>query len=186
MAKVKEPVSGFSHALGGLASIAGLVLMVVFASIAENRNSFMIVSVSIFGTTLVLLYTFSALYHLLNLGEKGTSILRKFDHIMIYFLIAGTYTPILLGPMRGGWGWSLFGVVWGLALLGTLLTIFWINAPRWLTTGIYLGMGWLVLVAIYPLIITFGDLDAISTLWWLVAGGLSYTARSNYIWSQVA
>ena len=116
MKKIKEPISGFSHALGALLSIAGLALMVVFASITENRSAFMIVSVSIFGATLVLLYTFSALYHLLNLGPKGTELFRKLDHIMIYCLIAGTYTPIVLGPMRGGWGWSVFGVVWGLAV----------------------------------------------------------------------
>ena len=95
--------------------------------------------------------------------------------LMIYFLIAGTYTPICLGPLRGGWGWSIFGVVWGLAILGLFLTIFWIKAPRWLTTGIYLGMGWIVIIAIYPIIVIFRDLNALGSLLWLLAGGIFYT-----------
>ena len=85
-------------------------------------------------------------------------LLRKFDHIMIYILIASTYTPICLGPLRGGWGWSIFGVVWGLAIIGIILTATWINAPRWLTTGIYLLMGWTVIIAVYPMIKIFSSL----------------------------
>lgn len=124
---------------------------------------------------LILLYTFSSLYHLLNVSEKATRVLRKFDHIMIYILIASTYTPICLGPLRGGWGWSIFGIVWGLAIIGTVLTATWINAPRWLTTGIYLAMGWTVIIAIYPMISIFNSLGALSSLLWLLAGGIFYT-----------
>lgn len=124
---------------------------------------------------LILLYTFSSLYHLLNVGEKATRVLRKFDHIMIYILIASTYTPICLGPLRGGWGWSIFGVVWGLAIIGTILTATWLNAPRWLTTGIYLLMGWTVIIAVYPMITIFNSLGALSSLWWLLLGGIFYT-----------
>ncbi len=124
---------------------------------------------------LILLYTFSSLYHLLNVGEKTTRVLRKFDHIMIYILIASTYTPICLGPLRGGWGWSIFGIVWGLAIVGIVLTATWINAPRWLTTGIYLAMGWTVIIAVYPMITIFNSRDALSSLWWLLAGGIFYT-----------
>ena len=100
---------------------------------------------------------------------------RKFDHIMIYILIASTYTPICLGPLRGPWGWSIFGVVWGIALIGTILTSVWLKAPRWLTTSLYLIMGWTVIVAIYPVIITFSKLNMLHSLWWLVAGGIFYT-----------
>lgn len=174
MAKIKDPVSGFSHAFGAALSVAGLVLLIVYAAL-YGEGAWDIVSFTIFGVGLLLLYTFSSLYHLLNLGEKGTRVFRKFDHIMIYILIAATYTPICLGPLRGGWGWSIFGVVWGIALIGIFLTIFWLNAPRWLTTSIYLAMGWTVIVAIYPMLTTFASLNALGSLLWLLAGGILYT-----------
>ena len=95
--------------------------------------------------------------------------------MMIYILIAATYTPICLGPLRGPWGWSIFGVVWGLAILGIILTAVWIKAPRWLTTSIYVGMGWLVMIMAYPLLKTFQELNALPSLLWLLAGGIFYT-----------
>lgn len=174
MKKIKDPVSGFSHLIGGVLSIAGLALLVVYASL-YGEGAWDIVSFSIFGTGLVLLYTFSSLYHLLNLGETGTRVFKKFDHIMIYVLIAASYTPICLGPLRGGWGWSIFGIVWALAVLGIILTAVWIKAPRWLTTSIYIAMGWLVIIMIYPLLKTFYELNALSSLWWLLIGGIFYT-----------
>lgn len=174
MAKIKDPVSGFSHAFGAVLSVAGLVLLIVYAAL-YGEGAWDIVSFTIFGVGLLLLYTFSSLYHLLNLGEKGTRVFRKFDHIMIYILIAATYTPICLGPLRGGWGWSIFGVVWGIALIGIFLTIFWLNAPRWLTTSLYLAMGWTVIVAVYPMLTTFASLNALGSLLWLLAGGILYT-----------
>lgn len=173
--KVKDPVSGFTHLAGAIASIVGLVFLIIMPALYSNEKGWDIVSFTIFGVGLILLYTFSSLYHLLNVGETATRVLRKFDHIMIYILIAATYTPICLGPLRGGWGWSIFGVVWGLAVVGTVLTATWINAPRWLTTGIYLAMGWTVIVAIYPMITIFKELNALSSLWWLLAGGIFYT-----------
>ena len=112
---------------------------------------------------------------MLDLNEKTMTLLKKIDHVMIYFLIAGTYTPIVLGPLRGPWGWSIFGIIWALAIAGMFLTLFWINAPRWLTTGIYLGMGWFAILVIYPIILTFRDLEALSSLWWLLAGGIFYS-----------
>lgn len=174
MVKIKDPVSGFSHLAGAILSVAGLVFLIIYATLF-GEGAWDIVSFTIFGTGLILLYTFSSLYHLLNLGKTGTRVFRKFDHIMIYVLIASTYTPICLGPLRGGWGWSIFGVVWGIALLGILLTIFWLNAPRWLTTGLYLAMGWTVIVAVYPMITIFASLNALSSLLWLLAGGIFYT-----------
>lgn len=174
MKKIKDPISGFSHLIGALLSIVGLVLLIVFAS-KYGEGAWDIISFSIFGAGLILLYTFSSLYHLLNLKEKVTTILRKFDHIMIYILIAATYTPICLGPLRGPWGWTIWGIVWGLAMIGIILTSVWINAPRLLTTAIYLAMGWTVIVAIYPIITIFSSLNALGSLWWLVAGGILYT-----------
>jgi len=172
--KIKDPVSGFSHLFGMFLSIAGLVLLIITA-VNDSNGVYDIVSFTIFGASLILLYAASSIYHLLNLSEHANTILKKFDHIMIYILIAGSYTPICLGVMRGGWGWSIFGVVWGLAISGLFLTIFWIKAPRWFTTGIYLGMGWIVLIAIYPIIIKFKSLGGLSSLWWLLAGGISYS-----------
>lgn len=176
MSKLKDPVSGLTHAFGGVLSIAGLVLMIVFCALYSNEKAWDIVSCSIFGAGLILLYTFSALYHLLNLKEKGTKIFRKFDHIMIYILIAATYTPICLGPLRGGWGWTIFGIVWGLAILGTILTAVWIEAPRWLTTSIYIAMGWMVVIAAFPMIQIFSQIPrGMEALGWLLAGGVFYT-----------
>ena len=94
---------------------------------------------------------------------------------MIYVLIAATYTPICLGPMRGPWGWSIFGIIWGFAILGIILTAVWIKAPRALTTSIYLAMGWVVLIAIYPLFKVFQEANLLYSLAWLVAGGIFYT-----------
>lgn len=176
MKKIKDPVSGFTHLIGAVLSIAGLVLMIINCAIYSNEKAWDIVSCTIFGTGLILLYTFSSLYHLLNLKEKGTRVFRKFDHIMIYILIAATYTPICLGPLRGGWGWSIFGIVWGLAILGTILTAVWINAPRALTTSIYVAMGWLVVIAAFPMIKIFSAIPkGMEALGWLLAGGIFYT-----------
>lgn len=174
MRKVKDPVSGFSHLFGAMFSIAGLALLIIYAA-KYGEGMYDIVSFSIFGVGLILLYTFSSLYHLLNLKEKGTTILKKFDHMMIYVLIAATYTPMCLGPLRGPWGWSIFGVVWGLTAFGIVLTAVWIKAPRWLTTSIYICMGWIVVIMAYPLIKVFMDANAISSLLWLLAGGIFYT-----------
>lgn len=171
---IKDPVSGFSHLIGMLLSIAGLVLLIVYAAI-YGEGAWDIVTFTIFGVALVLLYLFSSLYHLLNLGETGTKVFKKFDHMMIYILIAATYTPICLGPLRGPWGWSIFGVVWGLAVLGVILTAVWIKAPRWLTTSIYIAMGWLVVIMAYPFITTFKSLNALPSVLWLLLGGIFYT-----------
>lgn len=175
MKKIKDPVSGFTHLFGAVLSIVGLVFLIIVPAIYSNEKAWDIVSFTIFGVGLILLYTFSSLYHLLNVGQTATRVLRKFDHIMIYVLIASTYTPICLGPLRGGWGWSIFGIVWGLAIIGIILTATWINAPRWLTTGIYLAMGWTVIVAVYPMITTFSRLGTLFSLLWLLAGGIFYT-----------
>ncbi|MBI3111664.1 MAG: hemolysin III family protein [Ignavibacteriales bacterium] len=167
--KLRDPVSGLTHAAGLLLSIAGLVLLVTYAALDEK--TWHIVSFSIFGTSLILLYGASSLYHLLPVGERGVTILRKIDHIMIYILIAGTYTPVCLVALRGSWGWSLFGIVWGLALGGIVMKLFWMKAPRWLSTVIYLSMGWLVVIAFVPL------LQALPPggILWLSIGGMSYT-----------
>ena len=173
MAKVRDLVSGLTHCIGAGLSLVGLVVLIVFAAIWGD--AFDIVSFTIFGTALFLMYLFSTLYHWLNIGSKGLSIFRKFDHIMIYILIAASYTPICLGPLRGPWGWSIFGIVWGLAVLGTILTAIWIKAPRFFTTTIYVAMGWIVLIAVIPLVQTFKEANLLYSLLWLLVGGIFYT-----------
>ena len=130
-----------------------------------------------FGVSMILLYTASGMYHAVKASPKVTLVLRKLDHVMIFFMIAGSYTPFCLLPLRGPWGWSLLGTIWGLALVGAVIKLFWMNAPRWLSTGFYVLMGWLVVVAVYPLV------QSVETpsLIWLGVGGLFYTvgARST-------
>lgn len=173
MAKVRDLVSGLTHCIGAGLSIVGLVLLIVFSAIWGDAYD--VVSFTIFGVGLVLLYLFSTLYHWLNISEKGIRVFKKFDHMMIYVLIAATYTPVCLGPLRGPWGWSIFGVIWGLTILGIILTALWINAPRALTTSIYIAMGWMVVIACYPLIKVFSEAGMLSSLLWLLAGGIFYT-----------
>lgn len=173
MAKVRDFVSGLTHCIAAALSLVGLVLLIVFSSL--KGDAFDIVSFTIFGVALFLLYLFSTLYHWLNISEKALIVFKKFDHIMIYILIAASYTPICLGPMRGPWGWSIFGVIWGFAVLGIIFTSIWIKAPRALTTSIYMVMGWTVLVAIFPLINAFKNANMLFSLWWLLLGGIFYT-----------
>ena len=167
--KLRDPVSGLTHLLGTLLSIPALILLIYYA--AKMATVWHVVSFAIFGASMILLYTASSLYHLLPISDKGTLVLRKIDHMMIYVLIAGTYTPICLVPLRGPWGWSLFGSVWGIAITGIFMTAFWIHAPRWLSTLIYTLMGWLVVIAFFPL----AHSMPAGGIAWLVAGGLLYT-----------
>ena len=167
--KVKDPFSGFSHLVGAVLSVIGLVLLVRYA--VTDGTVWHVVAFSIFGASLILLYTASSLYHLLTVSEKGSLILRKIDHTMIYVLIAGTYTPVCLIPLRGGWGWSILISIWAIAMAGIILKLLWFNAPRWLYTLFYLVMGWLIVIAFIPLLHTM----PFAAVMWLVAGGLLYT-----------
>jgi len=167
--KLKDPVSGLTHALGALLAVAGLAALV--AQGVRHGTVWHVVSYAIYGASLIMLYSASAIYHLFPVSEATGRILRRMDHMMIYVLIAGTYTPFCLVPLRGVWGWTIFGVIWGCALGGFALKIFWMNAPRWLYTGIYLAMGWLIVVAGYPL----AKATSSTVLFWMVAGGLFYS-----------
>lgn len=173
MAKVRDFMSGLTHCVGASLSLVGLVILIIYAAI--NGDAFDVVSFTIFGSGLLLTYLFSTLYHWLNIGEKGLSVFRKFDHIMIYFLIAASYTPVCLGPLRGPWGWSIFGIVWGFAILGIIFSSIWIKAPRVITTTLYLIMGWVVLIALIPLINVYKQANLLYSLWWLLIGGIFYT-----------
>lgn len=165
----RDAVSAISHFAGFLLAIAGTCVLIVRGS--KIGGALYAASFAIFGAAMMLLYLASATYHWLNLSERATLILRKLDHAMIYILIAGTYTPICVIALSGLWGTSLLIAIWSLALGGIFLTFFYFQAPRWLTTGIYILMGWLVIIAFVPL------LHALSPagFTWLVAGGVSYT-----------
>lgn len=177
---IKEEVwSALIHGIGVALSIAGLVILVVFSSL--DGDVWAIVSTAIFGTSMIVLYSASTLYHAMpNLEIKKK--LKKFDHISIYYLIAGTYTPFLLVNMRGTTGWTVFGIVWGLALIGTFLKLFTQGSGTkiW-SIGLYLIMGWMIVFASKQLV---AQLPSIG-LTFLVLGGLFYTLGVFfYIWKS--
>jgi hemolysin III len=157
-----------THGLGFLMSIPALVFLVVFASL--QGTAWHVVSFTIFGVSLVLLYFASTVFHMSTDPELRKR-LKVFDHSAIFLLIAGTYTPFTLVVLNGPWGWSLFGVVWGMALAGIVLKLFFTGRYMTLSTVLYVIMGWTILVAIYPLYLAFPG----AGMFWLVAGGLSYT-----------
>jgi len=166
----REPASGFSHLAGALLSVAGLVSLLCVA--ISNRDVWQIVSFSIFGASMILLYSASAAYHLVNASEKAIRILQKIDHSMIFVLIAGTYTPICLTLLRGRLGYWLLALIWSCAAAGIVMKMFFFDIPRLLYTGVYLIMGWIAVFVIVPLYRAGGPLPLI----WLLAGGLFYTA----------
>lgn len=174
MRKKPDVFSGVSHLIGAVLSLAALVALVTVA--AHYGSVWHVVSFAIFGASLIMLYTASTLYHLIPAGPKWITILRKLDHSMIFVLIAGSYTPYCLVALRGPWGYGLLSAVWGIATLGIVLKIIWLGAPRWLYTGFYLFMGWLVVVAIVPLIQNVPR----QALLWLAVGGLLYTMGAMF------
>ncbi len=164
----EEFVNVLSHGIGFLLSVAALSLMVVFASL--DGDAWHIVGVSIFGASLVVLYLASTLFHW-SVKPTLRKYLNVFDHSAIYVLIAGTYTPFLLVTLNGPWGWSLFGVIWGLAVAGVIFKMFFTGKFDKLSLLIYVLMGWLILIAIVPLVQNLSLLG----LMWLFIGGISYS-----------
>jgi len=171
----RDHFSGFSHLFGAIMAIAGLCVLVAQATL--YGDAWHIVSFAIFGTCMILMFAASTVYHLVNAKEHVILLLKRIDHMAIFIMIAGTYTPICLVPLRGTTGWLLFGIVWGLAIAGIFMKAFWIGAPRWLSTVIYLGMGWISVFAIPPLL----DTAVPEVLDWLIYGGICYTLGAvNY------
>jgi hemolysin III len=163
--------NSLTHGIGALLAVAGLVVLAVAAS--RQGSTATLVGCVVFGAALVLLYTSSTLYHSLgHVHARAGTVLRALDHSAIFLLIAGTYTPFTLGVLQGGWGWTLFGLVWGLAAFGVLVKAF--AGIRWhgLSTALYVGMGWLALIAAKPL----WESLPLAGLAWLLAGGVAYTA----------
>jgi hemolysin III len=164
----EEVASLVTHALGAVLSIVALVTM-IFLSMGEPLK---IVSASVFGTSLVLLYSSSTLYHFFT-SLRWKAYFQSLDHACIYLLIAGSYTPITLITLRGAIGWWLFGIVWALAIFGVLIkTLRKGKKDHWISTALYLAMGWLVVFALGPLVRNL----PMAGVWWLVAGGLAYSS----------
>ncbi len=164
----EEFANSITHGFGILFSIVAISLLVTF-SVLEG-SPIAIFSCSIFGGSILLLYTFSTLYHAFQ-EERVKGWLRTFDHVSIYFLIAGTYTPFLLIGIKGTLGWVMFGIIWTLAALGLIFKLYFINRFKRASLLLYLGMGWMAILLIKPLLET----QSTTTLYWIGAGGLSYT-----------
>ena len=166
----EEIANAITHGAGLIASIAALPVLILAA--LHQQDVWQIVGGAIFGATLILLYLASTIYHALPLRRsRAKRLLRVLDHSAIYLLIAGTYTPFTLGVLRGPWGWALLGTIWGLALFGIIAKFtLGFRFPR-LSTMLYIGMGWLVVIALHPLATRVSP----TGLAWLVAGGLCYT-----------
>lgn len=166
--KSEEVANAITHGLGAALSVVGLVVLVLRAS--ETGDPWRIVSFSVFGATMVLLYVGSTLYHSLA-HTRARKIFKILDHSLIYLLIAGTYTPFLLVYLRGPWGWSLIGVLWGLALAGAVFKALFADRFSGVSTALYLGMGWAGAIAVKPLL----QEVPMSALQWLLAGGVAYS-----------
>ena len=162
-----ERFNSISHLLGAIAALVGMIILV--AGAARQGNSLKIISFSIYGISLLCLYTMSTLYH--SLRGKAKLIFRKLDHYSIYFLIAGTYTPFALVTLHGGWGWTIFCIIWGLAIAGVLLETLPQGKNRVLSITIYLSMGWLMIIALKPLLAAL----PFAGFCWLLLGGCFYT-----------
>jgi hemolysin III len=162
-----ERFNSISHLIGAAAALAGVAGLIVIA--AQQGDPWKVVSFSIYGASLILLYLFSTLYH--SLHHAGKTVFQKLDHLAIYLLIAGTYTPFTLVTLRGRWGWVLFGLIWGLAVLGIVLEVFLRKGRRIVPVVIYLAMGWLIVIVLKPLL---GSLTRAGFIW-LLLGGLFYT-----------
>jgi hemolysin III len=175
----EEIANAVTHGIGALLSVAGLAVMVSYAT--TLGDAYRIVGAAVFGITMVLLYLASTIYHSVH-GAQIKPLLRKIDHASIYLLIAGTYTPFTLVSLPGAWGWSLFGIVWGLAVFGVAFKLLFIHKFEFASVLVYLLMGWLGAVAVKPIIANLST----DGLVWVAAGGLFYTGGVLfYMWRRL-
>ena len=165
--KFREPVNGFTHLGGAIASAGGLVALLIIGWQGIEK----IVSLFVYGLSLISLFAASATYHLADVRPKIQEILRKVDHSAIYLLIAGTYTPFCINAFTGFWRWGMLSIIWSLALIGILVKVFTVNAPRWLSAGVYVVMGWLCIAALGEMLVVLPTF----ALTWLIVGGIIYT-----------
>ncbi len=166
---LKDPGSSITHFIGMLMAVFSAMPLLIKA--AQNPDSVHVVSLGIFILSMILLYGASATYHALDLSERANRILRKIDHMMIFVLIAGTYTPVCLIVLGGTVGYGLLALVWGIAIAGILVKAFWITCPKWFSSALYIAMGWVCVLAFTQI------LNSLSreAFFWLLAGGIIYT-----------
>ena len=165
--KMREPVNSLTHWVGAALALGGLAVLLVVGWSTPAK----IISLVVYGVSLIAMFSASAAYHMVRVKDRLLEIYRKVDHAAIFFLIAGTYTPFCVNAFHGFWKWGLLGIVWSLALIGIIVKVFYIRAPRWVNAGIYLIMGWLSVSAA-------GQFLAVLPAWvlgWLIAGGILYT-----------
>ncbi len=167
----RDPVSGLTHLFGALASLIGLIILIIYELNIPNSTPLGLVAVIMFGISLILLYTASSVYHLVKSSDKVIKILRKLDHSMIFVLIAGTYTPVCLISLNGKLRWIMFISIWALAVIGVSFKMIWFNCPRWLSTLFYVFMGWIAVFLISPI----SKAININGIAWLILGGVFYT-----------
>lgn len=167
--RLREPVNGLTHGFAALAAVAGLGLLIY---LAQDGKPLVLAALAVYGVTLVLMFAASAGYHMVDARPAVMLFLRKLDHSAIYLLIAGTYTPVCLHYFDGFWRWGMVAVIWSLAVVGVAVKLFVIRAPRWLTAGVYLFMGWLSVIAAREIVTTLPP----AALVWLLLGGLFFTA----------
>lgn len=165
--KLREPVNSLTHWGGAILAVIGLIALLIVGWSTPAK----LISLVVYGVSLIFLFSASATYHMVQVKDKALEIFRKIDHSAIYVLIAGTYTPFCVNALTGFWKWGMLTVIWSLAVIGIVVKIFYIRAPRWLNAGIYIVMGWLVLAVI-------GQIVANLSPWvltWLIVGGVTYT-----------
>lgn len=167
---IREPINGLTHLAGAILSFVGLLAMVIKAAMTST-SALAITAVTIFGLSMILLYSASATYHMVIAKDKVIAFLRRLDHSMIFVLIAGSYTPFCLISLNGVTGWVLFGIVTTVAVSGILFKMIWFNCPRWLSTALYIAMGWIIIFAYSPLSKTLSS----TGLFLLILGGILYT-----------
>jgi hemolysin III len=167
---VREPINGFTHLAGAVLAFAGLLMLVIKASLV-TKSALAITAVTIFGISMILLYSASATFHMVIASRKVIRFLQKMDHSMIFLLIFGTYTPFCLITLNGWIGWTVWGIVTGCAVAGILFKFIWFKSPKWVSTGLYLAMGWLIIIAFVPLATNMATGGVV----FLVVGGVSYT-----------
>ncbi len=171
--KIQDPVSALTHFIGAILSVAASVFLLVQG--IRNGSMEYIVGLGVFGLSLVLLYSTSTIYHIIDTENKMSQVMKRVDHMMIFVLIAGTYTPVCLIPLAatqgGQTGLIILVIIWAVAFLGIILKLFWLHAPRWVSTAQYIFMGWIAIFAIYPI------MKAMTPLGFglLLAGGIFYT-----------
>jgi hemolysin III len=165
--KLREPVNSLTHWAGAALALVGLIALLIVGWDTPAK----VISLTVYGLSLIAMFSASATYHMVQVKDRALEIFRKIDHSAIYLLIAGTYTPFCVNAFEGFWKWGLLAIIWSLAVIGIVVKVFYIRAPRWLNAGIYLVMGWLAVSAS-------GQMLSALPAWvlgWMIAGGVIYT-----------